>query len=64
MVHHFAKMNNRSTSPSSIEIANEKKIEEFISSSPARIASAPAAALRSVQRIWQGKDKDTPNPIV
>jgi hypothetical protein len=64
MVHHFAKMHNGSTSPSSIEIATEKKVEEFISSSPARIASAPAAMMRSAQRIWQGKDKDTPNPIL
>jgi hypothetical protein len=23
-----------------------------------------AAAIRSAQRIWQGKDKDTPNPTV
>jgi len=64
MVHHFAKMNNGSTSPSSREIATEKKIEEFISSSPSKISSAPAAVLRSAQRIWQGKDKNTPNPIV
>jgi len=64
MVHHFAKMHNGSTSPSSREIATEKKIEEFISSSPSKISSAPAAMLRSAQRIWQGKDKDTPNPIV
>jgi hypothetical protein len=26
--------------------------------------AGPAAAIRSAQRIWQGKDKDTPNPIV
>ncbi len=64
MVHHFAKMNNGSTSPGSREIATEKKIEEFISSSPAKIVAGPAAAIRSAQRIWQGKDKDIPNPIV
>ena len=64
MVHHFAKMHNGSTSPGSIEIANEKKVEEFISSSPGKFASAPAAVLRSAQRIWQGSNRDTPNPIV
>ena len=62
MVHHFAKMYNGSTSPGTREIATEKKIEEFISSSPAKIASAPAAAIRQAQRIWQGTNKDIPNP--